>query len=313
MGSSILTSALPASPMNAPQNANPALAGIMLPKWVNSTLRGRAKSALRWLLCTAADMFDRAFGRSHPLVPPAALRVRVGCFLSFIRIGRYVAVGQEFAAHLRTLLKMQPDSRLLDIGCGCGQVAGALVGYLHGGYEGIDPDAEAIAWCQRNISAFDAGFRFGSVDLRNGYYNPQGTVDPDDWRIPFPNSSFDAVLLKSIFTHMLRRGMEQYVRDVGRVLKPGGRCLASAYVLNEFSEQRMRAGHTDLVLSAEIDGGKAFDAAVPEYIVGWQEETLRKAVAEAGLHVVEPILRGAWCQSTGALSYQDLIVLERRA
>jgi SAM-dependent methyltransferase len=296
--------------MRSPAPPRP-LSGIMVPQWLRPVLQGPVKLAVQRVICGSVDRFDRITGKTDPLIPPARLRVRVGCFLSFIKQDRYREVGREFARHLKMLANLGPGGCILDLGCGCGQVAGALVNYLSGSYEGIDPDAEAIDWCRTRISARYPKFQFRDIDFFNGYYNAAGTVVPRNWTMPFPPAAFDVVLLKSVFTHMLRADMEHYLSEIVRVLRPGGRCLASVYLLNNEVESLSRQGRSDLCLPAPIDGGRAFQADIPEYIVGWYESTILEAASAAGLRIVQPVHYGSWCGRRNTLSYQDLIVLER--
>ncbi len=284
--------------------------GRMAPQWTRTLLPAPLKSSLKSVLCSAVDLYDAAFHRGLP-VPPARLRVRVGCFRNFLFTGPYRAVGAEFARHLGSIAGLKAGDALLDLGCGCGLVASALTGLGLGRYEGIDPDREAIEWCRLNIASRHSVFRFQSVDLYNGYYNPRGSVEPAHWRFPLETAAFDVVLLKSVFTHMLRPDMEHYLCEVARVLRPGGCCLATLYILNRESLLLMSAGGCEFSLQASIDGGRAFRADLPEYIVAWDESTIHQAVARAGLTLRRLFWPGAWCGRAGALSYQDILVFER--
>jgi ubiquinone/menaquinone biosynthesis C-methylase UbiE len=42
--------------------------------------------------------------------------------------------------------------------------------------------------------------------------------------------------MKSLFTHIRPAEVENYLREMARVLKPGGRCLAAFFMLNEGRE-----------------------------------------------------------------------------
>jgi SAM-dependent methyltransferase len=45
--------------------------------------------------------------------------------------------------------------------------------------------------------------------------------------IPFPDESFDAVVSMSVLEHTVRSGLQQAISEIHRVLRPGGRVLAS--------------------------------------------------------------------------------------
>src|SRR5690349_17910849 len=66
----------------------------------------------------------------------------------------YKATGDEFFGYLVDLCGLQPGDAVLDVGCGSGQIALPLTGYLNpdGRYAGFDVAREAIAWCTKNIS-----------------------------------------------------------------------------------------------------------------------------------------------------------------
>lgn len=288
--------------------SGPPISGSMIPLWLKTSLRGRPLNLVRSAVCTIADWHDELRGRRDPLTPPARYRVRVGCFRNFIDAGLYRAVGREFAVHLRSLAHLREDSRMLDIGCGCGQIASALAPSFRGAYHGIDPDAEAISWCNAQLASRLPRFRFDFVDLYNGYYNSRGTVRPETWVMPFAGEAFDVLLLKSIFTHMTFDGVENYLREIRRILADNGRCLCSAYLLNE-----SRSGDV-LGLRFPVTAGMVYNPAEPEYIVGWNEAAFRASADRADLSM--DVHRGSWCVSDASgplpLSYQDLIVLRRK-
>jgi SAM-dependent methyltransferase len=100
-----------------------------------------------------------------------------------------------------------------------------LAGYLNreGRYAGFDVSRSAIAWCTENISGSHPNFDFRVVDIQNGVYNPKGRFKSSDLRFPYPDGSFDVVLLASVFTHMLPQDVRHYLYEIVRVLKPGGR------------------------------------------------------------------------------------------
>lgn len=61
---------------------------------------------------------------------------------------------------------------------------------------------------------------------------------------PYDNGTFDVALLSSVYTHMCQSGIKRYVHELGRVLRPGGRCLVSAMLMNEATKTAVQAEMT---------------------------------------------------------------------
>jgi ubiquinone/menaquinone biosynthesis C-methylase UbiE len=98
---------------------------------------------------------------------------------------------------------------VLEIGCGTGSLL-LLVKKAQPTADvvGLDPDPNALAIARRK--ARRAGVEI-SLD--------QGFADA----LPYPDASFDRVLSSFMFHHLSRDVKEKTLREVRRVLKPGGR------------------------------------------------------------------------------------------
>ena len=120
---------------------------------------------------------------------------------------------------------------------GIGRVAIPLTQYLDKDvcYEGFDIVSSGIEWCQEKITWRYPNFHFELVDLHNSYYNPSGTASASDFRFPYEDGSFDFAFSTSVFTHMLPADVEHYLAEASRVLRLGGRLLATFLLLNEES------------------------------------------------------------------------------
>lgn len=107
---------------------------------------------------------------------------------------------------------LTPDSRVLDVGCGTGQLAGPLLKYLSakGAYYGTDIGKEAIDFCDRT-------FR------RRGFVFRQGGMT----RLPFDatDGPFDVAVFFSVFTHTFPDETALLLAETARLLTPGGRVV----------------------------------------------------------------------------------------
>lgn len=127
----------------------------------------------------------------------------------------YETVGARSARRLMDTVLMwsaRPLQDVLDWGCGPGRVASHILSSCPGvALRGCDVDAEAIAWCNANLAA-------GSFDV-SSLYPP----------LLYPGESFDAVLACSVMTHLNRRDQRKWLRELSRVLRPGGVLAASVH------------------------------------------------------------------------------------
>jgi ubiquinone/menaquinone biosynthesis C-methylase UbiE len=110
---------------------------------------------------------------------------------------------------------LTPGSRILDVGCGTGQLTETLADYLspEGLYYGTDIASEAIAFCQKR-------FR------RSNFFFVQNEMT----RIPLEGLSFDFIYLGSVFTHMYPEEIQALLPELDRLLAPRGIVIADAFV-----------------------------------------------------------------------------------
>jgi SAM-dependent methyltransferase len=222
-------------------------------------------------------------------------------------------VGELYLRLFAELGGLTPEQAVLEPGCGTGRMAEPLTGYLSeaGTYDGFDVVEKAVRWCTDHISAKHPRFRFQHVDVFNRSYNPKGRLDPAGFTFPYADESFDFVFLNSVLTHMLPPEVRHYLREIRRVLRPGGRCMATFFLLNEESVEAARAGSASRRFQHEGEGYFYDYANSPEAAVAYREADVLIFAEEAGLAIREPIRYGRW-SGLGPAPNQDTVVLERR-
>jgi SAM-dependent methyltransferase len=239
----------------------------------------------------AATIIDRVVRPGRPLLPPAHLRIH---YYNSWRVSRFAHACDGARSELVSR-GLKPEHRVLDIGSGPGNLALGLLDYLHGGYDGVEIHAESVAWCQRAITARDPRFRFHLADLSNIAYNPHGRTPASAYRFPFENETFDVVFLGSVFTHLMPEDVRQYVREIARMLKRDGFCVASYFLLNDETRAGVDGGRSFLSFDVQHPSGvcRLHDAALPEAAVAFEESFVRQVHDAAGLRMRD-IRRGGW-------------------
>jgi ubiquinone/menaquinone biosynthesis C-methylase UbiE len=228
--------------------------------------------------------------------------------------GEFILVALEMLDYFIERAGLRPEDRVLDVGCGVGRIAYPLAYYLNerGSFDGFDVMRPLIDWATEHLASRRPNFRFRHVDLHNGMYNPRGTLRADTFAFPYPDASFDFVALTSVFTHIERREVRHYLNEIARVLAPGGRVAATAFLIDAEARDLIRQRRSTQPLVHRYKGGYVADPRAPEGAMGYDEKDMRGWVEESGLRV-SAWYRGSWCGRAGGLSYQDLLVLEGSA
>jgi SAM-dependent methyltransferase len=202
----------------------------------------------------------------------------------------------------RILSELPPDARVLDLGCGNGELWRTLQqrDYV-GGYVGIDfsPELLAIAAQQHNASGTEkigeTSPEFLIADL--------ATLDWDDWlrtnlqenRAWPTDAQFDWVLAFAVLHHLpgveLRR---QVLAKVRGLLPSGGRFTASVWQFQNSPRLRQR------IQSWEIIGLNPSEVDPDDYLLDWRaggsglryihqfsSEELTELAGSAGFEVIE--------------------------
>jgi len=112
-------------------------------------------------------------------------------------------------------LGLTPSSRVLDIGCGTGQLTEALLDFLgpDGLYCGTDIAPEAVAFCRQRFAR--PNFRFVRSEMT---------------RVPIERLEFDFVYFGSVFTHLYPGEVRDLLRDVKRLLAADGQVVGDVFV-----------------------------------------------------------------------------------
>lgn len=134
----------------------------------------------------------------------------------------YCGVGNPFS-----LGPIRRGDTILDIGCGAGvdAIVAAIMTGSEGSVVGLDVTPEMLAQARQNLK---------KTSLENVIFQ-EGSAE----ELPFPDASFDVVISNGVFNLVIDK--LRALREVFRVLMPGGRLMIADQVLATQSTPDTRA------------------------------------------------------------------------
>jgi SAM-dependent methyltransferase len=178
---------------------------------------------------------------------------------------------------------MKPSSDVLDVGCGIGRLTYECGWYLDDDatYAGLDISPTVIDWLNTNYAPRLRGFRFDFLDVYNESYRPSGSDNPEQVRFPYEDEQFDVVCAFEVFMHVSLDAVRHYLREITRVLRPGG--LAVVTFVGVYPDEQVS-------FDAEyVRVGEGIYTTRPDRIssdMAYDVELVRSALTDAGLEEV---------------------------
>ena len=229
----------------------------------------------------------------------------------------FLKQGSETLGFYKSIAGMKPDDAILDIGCGIGRKTIPLLDYLNGDalYVGMDLDRRGIDWLLRNVTSRNQRFVFLQQDIYNKFYNPKGALIPGKLVLPFPNASFDMVVLWSVFTHMFPDDIAHYLSEIARVLKPGGTLASSYFLYDDEILARMQRGETRPNFNHALKDCRTTNPNMPEDALAVNRNWLKSIQDQVGLKTQRELL-GSWSghlppQDLEITNHQDIVVAKK--
>jgi SAM-dependent methyltransferase len=190
----------------------------------------------RRLALRAAALVDTPVNRLNNKrpYPPIHMRREVGPLKVF------EGAAAAMVASLEHIAGLSHESRLLDVGCGCGAVPLQLNLYdgisrepmWSGQYHGLDVDRRMIDWCNQHLASDH--MRFSHHNYWSATYNPSGRRNlpfavEDEWA--------DVILAKSVLTHLLPADTAWYLQETKRTLAPRGTAVLTAMLYTDVTDE----------------------------------------------------------------------------
>ena len=111
---------------------------------------------------------------------------------------------------------------------------------------------------------------------------------------------------------MLPLEMRNYLAEVSRVLKVNGRCVLTFYLRNGESEKLRAEGKSRFAFPHAMRGYWTTNPRAPEDLTCFEESEVSGLIDANGMEILGPIHFGKWSGRTGTLSYQDILICQKR-
>jgi SAM-dependent methyltransferase len=252
----------------------------------------------RYIYYLPADLIAK---KSHQLLPPQRL--------IYTGRGDFIKQGQEWLNLFIAEGGLLPIHSVLDIGSGIGRIALPMMDYLLGEYQGFDAVKTGVDWCQKHISSRKANFKFQYIDLHNDLYNSKG-IRASEFVFPYPNQSFDFVCAISVFTHLQLNETENYIHQIKRVLKPGGKAVITFFLLDKDTLGLMETNPGGLRFKHHYPNYSLLNHKVRAANVAYQRSYIYSLLETSGFKIKKEI-KGSWCGrgKKQYLDFQDILLI----
>ena len=236
---------------------------------------------------------------------PDKIRTWVG---PFANKNDYINTGKEIFNLILKYYNLKNANDILDAGCGCGRIAIHLLHFLNKNtkYYGFDICPEHIEWCKKHIESKYNNFKFYHLDIKKEAYNPQGTLELSDTKLPYKDKSFDFIIAHSLFTHMLSNEFEYYISEFKRILRKNGFFYASYYLYNDERKIGIKNNTSCLNFNYKINDCYTFDKNNPEEAIAQIEKNVINVYNKNNFEITIPINYSKW--SINKEFSQDFII-----
>lgn len=224
----------------------------------------------------------------------------------------YLNEGEKHLTYFQELADLQPDYSVLEAGCGTGRMALPLTRFLNnkGEYQGFDDAKGDINWCKKNISEKHPNFHFQYTESKNRTSGTSTNADAAHFVFPYDDAKFDFVFLSSVFTYLKPADVENYINEIGRVMKPGATSLMTLFIVNCVSEDLMIKKPTQMHFPFNKGFYRLRSLQADKKQIAYDEEWILEKLQNAGLKM-ESIQYGSWCGRQHFFDFPDLIICSK--
>lgn len=148
---------------------------------------------------------------SYKYIPPISFNVLTPVYDFFCDIS---GLGKKFKKKVLNSVKLEDSLKVVDIGCGTGVFLKiAKEKYPNTQFIGIDPDKKALAIARKRLT------HYTDIELRESFAES----------LPLANKSIDVCFSTLAFHHMPNETKNKAIKEIYRILKPGGTVIIADF------------------------------------------------------------------------------------
>ncbi|HTR82063.1 MAG TPA: class I SAM-dependent methyltransferase [Bacteroidota bacterium] len=230
-----------------------------------------------------ADSYIKKGRKEWSELPPASMRLRTGVGNRILRNHQqFIDSGNNIVPELSAKGYLKPESKVLEIGCGCGRNVPSFSRFLssHGSYTGIDVDNQMIEWCDNHLRSSNIHFYF--ADVYSKVYNPKGK-ETAGYSFPLGDSSTDLIISLSLFSHLLYADFCRYISEGARVLRKGGYFHLTVFLI-DYLKKRLGDRWT---FAHKLDRCYVENVKYPEAAVAYDLDIVKEVLLANNLSLIE--------------------------
>lgn len=265
---------------------------------------------IRRLYYLPADLMDKIQGKRHKYVPPRG-SIYTG---SPADAQSYVEQGRKQLNFLKQHIQLQPNDNILDIGSGIGRTAIALTEYLEpeATYRGFDVVKLGVDWCNSKIGRDFPNFEFKYIPIFNDLYNTSN-LKAEEFKFPYNEHAFNKVFSFSVFTHMQINEIQNYFKEISRVLTKDGIAFSTFFLYDDSNEHHISTVNK-FRFPIKKNGYRLMNEEVKSGNIAIHKDNLNTMLDKGNMQLVS-IIDGFWkdkSKYTEEANYQDIVVFKRK-
>lgn len=273
-------------------------------------LSSKQRFFIRQLYYFPLDFYDKITGKRNKYVAPRGY-IYTG---SSTGAQNYLNQGIDQLDLLKKYANLSQENNVLDIGSGIGRTAIALKDYLNNNaiYEGFDVVKLGVDWCNSKITKDFPNFKFTYVPLFNDLYNTS-IQKAEKFIFPYEENYFDTIFSFSVFTHMQIEEIQNYFKEIRKVLKDDGFAFSTFFLYDDDIEDYIssKEGFSFLV---KKEGYRLMNENVKSGNIAIHKGKLQQMLSEENLEIVK-IIDGFWKdkkRNPKKTEYQDILVFKKQ-